>query len=161
MNRRLIHIHGGFRLLIHGHSAHALEIGAQQRRGKEGELGGWVGGSTYSRAQRAHTARADISPPAASRPHDSTHASLTDAFRFTCSVPPKRLKRRIETALYSPLPSPPPRCAWNHDRTRYPYTNPSDFERSAQAFPLTWFPKAHSNSMQQKRGHLVDKCKVK
>lgn len=31
MNRRLIHIHGGFRLLIHGHSAHALEIEAQQR----------------------------------------------------------------------------------------------------------------------------------
>ncbi len=31
MNRWLIHIHGGFRLLIHGHSAHALEIEAQQR----------------------------------------------------------------------------------------------------------------------------------
>lgn len=31
MNRRLIHIHGGFRLLIYGHSAHALEIEAQQR----------------------------------------------------------------------------------------------------------------------------------
>ncbi|KAG7244202.1 hypothetical protein INR49_004275 [Caranx melampygus] len=31
MNRRLIHIHGGFRLLIHGHSAHALKIETQQR----------------------------------------------------------------------------------------------------------------------------------
>lgn len=31
MNSRLIHIHGGFRLLIHGHSAHALEIEAQHR----------------------------------------------------------------------------------------------------------------------------------
>ena len=31
MNRRLIHIHGGSRILIHGHSAHALEIEAQQR----------------------------------------------------------------------------------------------------------------------------------
>lgn len=31
MNSRLIHIHGGFRLLIHGHSAHALEIEEQHR----------------------------------------------------------------------------------------------------------------------------------
>lgn len=31
MNCRLIHIHGGFRLLIHGHSAHTLEIETQQR----------------------------------------------------------------------------------------------------------------------------------
>ncbi|TNN85350.1 hypothetical protein EYF80_004372 [Liparis tanakae] len=37
MHCRLIHIHGGFRLLIHGHSAHALEIEAQQRgKGKGG-----------------------------------------------------------------------------------------------------------------------------
>lgn len=60
MNRRLIHIHGGFRLLIYGHSAHALEIEAQQR-----------GVSLQPNSAGAYR-RADIS-----RPHDSTHTSWT------------------------------------------------------------------------------------
>lgn len=85
MNRRLIHIHGGFRLLIYGHSAHALEIEAQQR-----------GVSLQPNSASAYR-RADIS-----HPHDSTHTSPTDCCSLCAhTLPFKHLKA---SRMFSGMP---------------------------------------------------------